>query len=254
MVKGRHGPPPRTVPFPELVADPAHPPSRADLGSALAEKRLVMITGKGGVGKTALAGALARRARAQGRRVLLGEVAPDLHAPSILLGAFGQPKPKGEEPVKLDGGLFGVRLSPPIGHKLFLRSALKVRLLVDGAMKSAALTRFLMAAPTFPEIGVLYQLVTLLRMKDFDQFYLDLPATGHAVGFAALPSVVVRVAPSGLIGETVKEGLDFLNDPKRTSAVVVTLPEAMPVTEAGELIGALRQHKIDVAGAVLNQV
>lgn len=218
------------------------------------EKRLVLVTGKGGVGKTSLTAAMARAAHAARRRVLVGEVAPDLHSPSTLLGYFGQPRPKGEEPVELARGLYGVRLSPAIGHRLFLRNALKVRILVDAAMRSAALTRFLMAAPTFPEIGTLYQLVWLLRLQTYDHFILDLPATGHAVGLAALPRTVVRIVPTGLIGDTINEGLRLLNDPAHTGAVVATLPEAMPVTETLELIAALREQKIAVRAAILNQL
>lgn len=228
-------------------------PSKEPVQTPIWDKRLVLVTGKGGVGKTIIAAALAQAAHAAGRKVLLGEVASDLHVPSPLLGLFGHPKLRQEEPVEMLPRLYGVRLSPSIGHKLFLRAALKVRILVDTAMKSAALTRFLMAAPTFPEIGVLYQLVAMLR-EDFDHFIVDLPATGHAIGLTALPRTVVRVVPTGLIGEAISEGLAALTDPARTGAVVVTIPEALPVTESSELIAAFQKYGIHVRAAILNQM
>lgn len=223
------------------------------MAAPLWDKRLVLVTGKGGVGKTAIAAALAQAAHRAGRKVLLGEVAPDLHVPSQLLGVFGHPRPKHEEPIEMAPGLYGVRLSPSIGHKLFLRAALKVRLVVDTAMKSAALTRFLMAAPTFPEIGILYQLVAMLR-EGFDTFVVDLPATGHAIGLTSLPKTVVGVVPSGLIGDAIREGLEALTNPGKTSTIVVTIPEALPVTESAELIAAFEKHKIAVGAAILNQM
>lgn len=222
--------------------------------SLVANQELVLVTGKGGVGKTTLTAALARRAHRAGRRVLVTEVAPDVHNPSPVLGYFGRAQYRDETPVQIEPRLFGVRLTPPVGHRQFLRAALRVRLLVDTAMKSAALTRFLLAAPTFPEIGLLYQLVELLRSKRFDQIFVDLPATGHAVALASLPRVVHRIVPSGLIGDAIGEGLAVMSDPRRTAAVVITLPESMPVTESVELISAFGRCNIQVSSAILNKL
>jgi arsenite-transporting ATPase len=88
-------------------------------------------------------------------------------------------------------------VTPSTGHRLFLQAALRVRVLVDAAMRSAALRRFLMAAPAFPEVGTLFQLVSLLRDERFDHVLVDLPATGHALGLAALPRTVLKVVPGG---------------------------------------------------------
>jgi len=218
------------------------------------DRQLVLVTGKGGVGKTTLTAALARSAHAAGRRVLVAEVTPDLHTTSPLLGHFGRPAVRTEDPVVLDDRLHGVRLAPQSGHRLFLRKALKIRLLVSGAMRSAALTRFLMAAPTFPEVGVLFQIVALLESRRWDHFIIDLPATGHALALATLPKTVNRIVPSGLIGDAIKAGLDCMTDPERCWAVLPTLPESLPVTETLELIEALGRADIAVGAAVLNRM
>ena len=217
-------------------------------------RELVLISGKGGVGKTNLTAALGRMAQKAGRRTLIAEVTPDLLNSSPLLSFFGHARPKTEEPFRIDSNLFGVRIAPQSGHRLFLRQALKVRLLVDTAMKSAALTRFLMAAPTFPEIGVLFQIVHFLRQGRFDHIIIDLPATGHALALASLPRVVHRIVPTGLIGDAIKEGLDCLTSKDRCWAVIPTLPESMPVTETSELITSLEECGITVGAAVLNKV
>ena len=217
-------------------------------------RELVLVSGKGGVGKTTLTATLGRMAQKAGRRTLIAEVTPDLLNSSPLLSYFGHPRPRSEDPFRIENKLFGVRIAPQSGHRLFLRQALKVRLLVDTAMKSAALTRFLMAAPTFPEIGVLFQIVHFLRQGRFDHIIIDLPATGHALALASLPRVVHRIVPTGLIGDAIKEGLDCLTSDKRCWAVIPTLPESMPVTETSELITSLEECGITVGGAILNKV
>lgn len=218
------------------------------------DRRLVLVTGKGGVGKSVVTAALARAAHASGKRVLVTEVTPDASTFSRLLAHFGHPNARGEEPFQIEPRLFGARITPSTGHKLFLRAALRVKFVVDTAMKSSALTRFLMAAPTFPEIGALYQLVALLRDTSFDHIFVDLPATGHALALASLPKTVLKIVPSGLIGDAIREGLETMTDPKRGCAVVVTLPESMPITESLELSASLADLKITVRALVLNKM
>lgn len=218
------------------------------------DRQLVLVTGKGGVGKTTLSAALARAASDAGKRTLAAEITSDVGTQSALLGIFGVGWAKGELPVNLGPRLDGVRITPAIGHKLFLRAALRVGLIADAAMRSAALNRFLNAAPAFPEIGTLYQLVWLLRLDRYDKIIVDLPATGHALGLAKLPRTVSRVVPRGLIKEAISEGLEVLTNPDRCAAVVASLPETLPVTESFELAAGLDQLSVPVAAMVLNQV
>ncbi|MCB9655564.1 MAG: ArsA family ATPase [Deltaproteobacteria bacterium] len=224
------------------------------ISEAIWDRRLVLVTGKGGVGKTTVSAALARAALTAGRRVLVAEVTPDVDTRSPLLSLFGHPEVHGEEPIVLGPNAWGVRITPSTGHKLFLRAALKVRMVVDAAMKSAALRRFLMAAPAFPEIGMLYQLTTLLESSQFHHIIVDLPATGHALGLASLPRTVLRVLPTGLIGSAIRTGLETMTDARKTAAVLVTLPEDMPVTESFELADGLHKLGIHVLALVLNRV
>lgn len=224
------------------------------VATPLHERDLLLVTGKGGVGKTTFTAALAEVSRRAGKRTLVAEVTTDVATRSHLLGHFGVANPKGEEPVHLDANLDGVRITPSTGHRLFLRAALRVGVIADAAMRSAALNRFLMAAPAFPEIGTLYQLVWLLRLKRYDQIVIDLPATGHALGLAKLPRTVSRVVPMGLIKEAITEGLGVLTDPRRTGAVIATLPESLPVTEAFELARGLREVDVPVGAMVLNRM
>ncbi len=224
-------------------------------GEHIWNRELILVTGKGGVGKTTVAAALARAAQAEGRQVLLAEVTTEVAKTSPLLGLFGQPRPEGEAPVRLDSGLYGLRITPSSGHKLFLKDALHSGILANAAMRSSALNRFLLAAPAFPEIGTLYSLVSLLRQRRYDHIILDLPATGHALGLVSLPRTVLKVLPSsGLIGTAIQEGMDALTSKERTGAVLVTLPEAMPVQESIELEQGLNKLDVPVSAMVLNRM
>ena len=227
-----------------------HRPPAVPIG----ERQLIFVTGKGGVGKTTVAAAWARACRDAGRRTLVAEVTSDIAEPSQLLGLFGVRKARGEEPMALGPNLDGVRICPATGHRLFLRATLRVGMLADAAMRSAALNRFLMAAPAFPEIGILYQLVWLLRRGGYASMVVDLPATGHAIGLAKLPRTVSRVVPTGHIRDAIVEGLAAMTDPARTAAVVVALPETLPVTESFELVRGLRELQIPVGALLLNRM
>ena len=221
--------------------------------------RAVLVTGKGGVGKTTVTASLARFAAAQGKRVLCAEMVGDPNASSALADALGVER-LDIEPVTVAPNLKAVLLAPHLGHTKFLRDVLPMKLLADAAMRSAAIRRFLAAAPTFPEMGVLYRLLDLVRVKrkdgsdEHEMIIVDLPATGHALALAQIPASLLRVIPTGPIAAAVREGLNLLTDKERTGAIVVTLPETLPVSEALELAKGIVLHEIPLAQVFVNRV
>lgn len=228
--------------------------------STLGSLRAVLVTGKGGVGKTTVTAAVARMLAASGKRVLCGETAVDDETASPLGAALGVVGQVGEDPIPAGENLEVVVLHATRGHRAFLRDALKVRLLADAALRSAAIRRFLMAAPSFPEMGILYRVLELVRLRlpngepRYHTVVLDLPATGHALALAQIPSSLLRILPGGPIVEAVKEGLALIMDPAQTGAVVVTLPETLPVSEALELADGIRKHQLPLAAVFANRM
>jgi anion-transporting ArsA/GET3 family ATPase len=226
---------------------------------SLVERRIIIVTGKGGVGKTTLTAALGRAFAAKGKRVLLAEIVPSPDTPSQLHDDVGGPEPT-EEPALVSENLWLSLLTPTVGHLRFLQDALPIRILADAAMRSQALRKFLSAAPGFSDMGVMYRMLDLMKMKRsgglpmFDICIIDSPATGHALALAQIPEFLTRVIPGGPILRAATEGVKVLTDPAVTGCVVVTLPETLPVTEALELEKGLAKHHLAVSAIVVNRV
>lgn len=222
-------------------------------------RRALLVTGKGGVGKTAVAAGLAHLAAASGKRTTVCEISYEPEATSPLARALGVAHTK-THPVEIAPNLRTMLLVPTDGHVRFLKHTLHVGLLADAAMRSAAIRRFLLAAPTLAEMGILYRMLDLVREKRDDGHFehelivLDLPATGHTLGLAQIPHAILDVIRSGPIATAVREGIELLEDPARTTTLVVTLPESLPVSEAIELWRGLEKHKIPLSGVVLNRM
>lgn len=224
----------------------------------LVQRRCIIVTGKGGVGKTTLTAALGRGYAAKGKRVLLAEIVPHADTPSQLAEALGGVKLT-EEPHELEKNLWGTLLTPTMGHLRFLQDALPIKLLADTAMRSQGLKKFLSAAPGFSDMGVMYRMLDLLKRKKgdalmWDMCVIDSPATGHALALAQIPEFLTRVIPGGPIFRAAQEGVSVLTDPNVTGCVIVTLPETLPVTEAMELEKGLAKHKLPVSAIVVNRV
>ena len=225
----------------------------------LVEKRVVMIAGKGGVGRTTMAAAIATYAAALGKRVLVAEIGEDNSDYSALARMFGHER-LAREPTELVRGISGSQLVSRIGQELFLTSVLRAGVLARAALGSEALGRFLSAAPSLREMGIFYHLLTFLTAvrpdgsHEHELIVIDMPATGHALALTGLPGVLLRLVSRGPIYEALKQGQRYLNDPKSAAAYVVALPETLPVSEALELIEGLTETNVALAGVIMNRL
>lgn len=222
-------------------------------------KRVVLMTGKGGVGRSSLTAALATLAQRKGVRVLICDIGDDPNDYSPLARHFGRDR-FGATPALVAPGIRAVMLLARSGQELFLKSVLRSGTLARAALSSDALRRLLSAGPSFKEMGVFFQLLTLLRAKRFDQtpenelVLIDMPATGHTLSLTGLPELLLRLVPRGPIAAALREGQSYLNDPKLGAAWVVAIPETLPVSECLELLEGLQQTGMPTGGVLLNRV
>jgi anion-transporting ArsA/GET3 family ATPase len=240
------------------AAGPTPGPTRGPIDELLA-RRLVLVSGKGGVGRTTLVAALAHLARRGGKRVLVAELAEDGGTNSALARLFGRERLP-VVPDEVSPGIQGGVLLSRAGQELFLTSVLHIGTLARAALASEALKRLLQAAPALRELGVFYHLLHHLRRRDdsgnraYDFIVIDMPATGHTLALTSLPEIVLSLATRGPIPNAMREGLTYVHDPRVCGVYLVTLPETLPVSEALELMDGLKEGSMPVAGLILNRV
>ena len=220
------------------------------------DRRIWLIAGKGGVGRSTTALAVAQLFAARGERTLLLEAGLGAPGPSAFQALLGVAP--GCHPQAVTGTLSCARREPRKGQELFLREVVPVGPLVRAAMHSRSLARLLDAAPALDELGVMQHFLTLVEMRSgegfsYDRVVLDLPATGHAMALADLPNTVLRLAPRGPIADRLRRGQALLHDAATTGALVVTIPEPLALREATDLATALRRALVPVAGFLVNR-
>jgi anion-transporting ArsA/GET3 family ATPase len=206
----------------------------------LLKKRLVLVTGKGGVGKTTVALALGLRAADAGRRTIVCEVA----AQERISHAFGRPN-VGFAETELRPNLYGISIDPDEAMREYVLLQLKVRAMRDLLFRSKLFTYLAAATPGLRElvtIGKIWELALEERKaknaKPYDLVIVDAPATGHGVAFLQTPQTFANVARVGPIAAQAETLHRFVTD-RRKSGVAV--PEEMPVNETAALERDLAQ-------------
>jgi anion-transporting ArsA/GET3 family ATPase len=218
---------------------------------ALLDKRLVVVTGKGGVGKTTVAAALGLLAARQGRRTVVCEVAQQ----ERLAGLFGA-RDVGHGEVELAPGLFSVSVQPERAMHEWLRHQLKSGALAGLLGHSRLFGYLTAAAPGVTElvtVGKVWDLAQVKRRTGgsaFDLVIMDAPATGHALALLRAPRTYANIARVGPIARQAGSIDAFLRDSSATGVLSVALPEEMPVNETVDL----EQRLADDLGMAVGQV
>jgi anion-transporting ArsA/GET3 family ATPase len=228
-----------------------------DPAQFFAASRVLIVAGKGGVGKTTVSAAIALSAARAGLSTLIIEV----EGKSGLSGLFGQPPFEYEEVVLAPGGArdgaADVRartLTPDDALLEYLEdhgmSRISRRLVSSGAVDIVAT-----AAPGIKDILVLGKVKQLEREGAADLIVLDAPASGHAISFLRSARGLLDAVRVGPIESQARDVLEMLTDPTRCQVVLVTLPEETPVNELIETAYRLEDEVgISLGPVVVNGV
>ena len=200
---------------------------------------MVIVTGKGGVGKSTVAAALAVAAARDGRRVAVGELGGHARVAGLLRGT-------GIDTLTVD-----------VHHALTEWLATQLpRRLADLLMRSGAFASLVAAAPGGAELIAITKLWELVQRRrwtrgaePYDLVIVDAPASGHGAALLRAPRTFADIARVGPIGSQAREVADFLK--RDAGFVIVTMPAELPVSETLALQRQLPDVDLVVANAVL---
>ncbi len=227
-----------------------------DVGTFCAQSHVLVVAGKGGVGKTTMTAALARMAADAGKSVLIVE----LEGKSGITTAFGHREDLGYDDVLLapaglrgsrgvTGSVRARRLTPDDALMEYLEDH-GLRRVSKRLAHSGVLDVVSTAIPGIRDVLVLGKVKQLEREALADLILVDAPATGHAITFLTSAAGLVSAARGGPLRTQAQDVVDLLNDPARCRVILVTLPEELPVSETIESAYTLE----DKAGVQLGPV
>jgi anion-transporting ArsA/GET3 family ATPase len=218
----------------------------------LLDKRLVIVTGKGGVGKSTIALALGQAAAARGKRTILCEVG----AQERLSSAFHRAE-VGFHEVEMAENLWAISVDPDESMREYVLLQLKVKAMRDLLFRSRIFTYLAAATPGLKElvtIGKLWELAQPDRKvkgaRSYDLVIVDAPATGHGVGFLQTPRTFAGIARVGPIHAQAETLDTFICNHRKTGVAIVAMPEEMPVNETA----ALERDLLDDVGVAVDRI
>ncbi len=207
-----------------------------DVATFCQESRVLVVAGKGGVGKTTVTGVLAKTAASAGLSVLIVE----LEGKSGISSLFGLPDPLSYEEAVLqkgdhdDRGTIWARRITPDDALLEYLADHGLRRVSKRLMRSGMLDVVATAIPGIKDVLVLGKVKQLEQNRVADLIVVDAPATGHAVTFLTSASGLLDAARGGPVRTQAADVVELLSDPARCRVILVTLAEEMPVSETSD--------------------
>ena len=222
----------------------------------LFDKRLVLVLGKGGVGRTTVSAAIAAECARRGRRTLLFQANANDRFGDLLGGGARVDT----SITRLRENLYAVNTTPAAALEEYGLMILRFRRVYRMVFENRVTRYFLRAIPGLDEYAVLgkawYHTNEEQRGRPvWDTLVFDMPASGHSMSMLRIPWVIIDTVPEGPLTRDARTLRGQLLDKSRTAVVLTTLAEEMPVTEARELSSRLTgELGLEVTRLVVNQV
>ena len=208
------------------------------------------MTGKGGVGKSAVAAALARVAADRGKRVLVCEM-DDKGSLATYLGR----EQLGFEPVTVAPNLAAMAMNTEDSLREYIRLYLRVPIIGSLAPLARIFDFVANAAPAVKEILAIGKLCYEVRENNYDLVIADSEASGHFVAQVSAPDALAALVRIGIVADQTKWMSNLLHDHSVSSVLAVVTPEEMPVVETIELRERLaKATPVNFAGVVINRM
>ncbi len=242
--------------------------------ASLLDKRFLIFSGKGGVGKSTVAAAVAVAAARKGKRVLILEIGDQERMPAI----FGAKK-AGYEGARVYGSekgpvapIWSMCLTPRDAMHEFVIRQVKFERVYETVFENRVIKYFMTAAPGLDELVMMGKIENLevervekptkKMLKDnggetpprFDLIVMDAPATGHGLAFFKVPKMTMKMVKGGPLFRKAERMWELVTDPKRTAFNIVTLPEEMPVNESIDLHAAATELGLPPGKLIVNGV
>ncbi len=216
----------------------------------LLDRRLLFVTGKGGVGKSTIAASLGLLAAEQGKRTLVCEVDAKGN-----LADFYEAGPTGFAARELQPNLWAMSMNTEESLKEYLSLQLKIPFLAKIGPLARTFDFIANAAPGVKEILTIGKLAWEVKERHYDLVVVDSVASGHIVGQLTAPQGINELVQVGMVRNQTQWMLDILTDPAQTGVVIVSAPEEMPVAETIDLAERLdAETDVDLAAVVVNRV
>ena len=216
----------------------------------LLDRKLLFVTGKGGVGKSTIAAALALLAAEQGKKTLVCEFDAKGN-----LADFFETGPTSFQPREIHPGLFAMSMDTEESLKEYLTLQLKLPRMARIGPLARIFEFVATAAPGVKEILTVGKVTWEVLQRHYDLVVVDASPTGHIVGQLEAPRAINDLVSVGMIRQQTEWLIEILQDPVKTGIVIVCTPEEMPVNETIELSGRIEDEtKVDLAAIVVNRV